>query len=366
MSEWFPQVVKIEKIEKHPNADNLSICYVLGDYPVIIKTGQYNVGDLVGYVLIDSIVPDTEQFYFLCPQAYEKYEEDSEIKTRPLGPKYPVGSVPEKNRIIKAKKIRSIYSMGLLVDCPEGMNEGDSIVDYFGLKKWVEEVDDDVVFANAKHKNKGANAAKPPTGWNILYYDVEGIRKYLNCFLPNEEIVLLEKINGSNSGFCFDGNKLWVKSRNYYKRTDEADLWWDAALRYDLENRLSKFPMMVFYGELTGTVKRFRYDAEIINGSLQTKLYFFDIYDVSKSRYLDYEDSISIIKEVGLNPVPEIYKGPWLGKDVMYPLAEGKTLTGGNNIREGWVMKPLKERFESRLGGRWQGKLISEAYTLSK
>ena len=116
MSDWNPQLVVVERVEKHPDADALDISTVLGDYPVITKRDEYKVGDLTGYLPIDTIVPDKLEFYMLCPKAYEKYEEDGEVKTRMLGPKFPVGSVPEKYRVIKAKKIRGIYSQGMLIN----------------------------------------------------------------------------------------------------------------------------------------------------------------------------------------------------------------------------------------------------------
>ena len=107
MTEWSPEIVKIEKIEKHPFADSLSIYTVLGDYPIVDKTDSFKENDLAVYIPKDTIVPDTEYFHFLTPKNYEKYEdENGEIKTRVNGFKYEVGSVPEKDRIIKSKKIR--------------------------------------------------------------------------------------------------------------------------------------------------------------------------------------------------------------------------------------------------------------------
>src|SRR5690606_5208391 len=128
MSEWHPQIVKIEKVEKHPNADNLDIVTVLNDYPVVTKHNEYNVGDLSVYIPIDSIVPDNELFYFLCPKVYEKYEdENGQIQQRQIGLKYPVGSVPEKYRIIKAKKLRGIYSQGILVKITDVIKDENTI-----------------------------------------------------------------------------------------------------------------------------------------------------------------------------------------------------------------------------------------------
>ncbi len=370
MTDWAPQIVKIEKVEKHPNADALDVCVVLGDYPVITKRDQYKLGDLVGYIPIDSIVPDTDYFHFLCPKAYEKYEdEQGQIQHRQLGSKYPVGGVPEKYRIIKAKKMRGIYSQGMLVgayddcmwnECP--VNVGDSIVESIGLKKWEEDEEENLPGL----KKTRTNAEKAPQGWAIPHYDVDGIRKYVACLQDNEEVVLTEKIHGSNAGFCYDGERLWVKSRNYYKKMDDDDMWWDIALRYDLENKLKAFPNMVFFGEVHGQIKGFRYDSVIAEGRLMTKVRFFDVWDVKRLRYLDYDDRIKMIAEAGLEPVPELYRGPWLGKEQMYPLAEGLTTLGGKHIREGWVLNTSKERYEPSLDSRMQVKLVGEAYNLQK
>lgn len=373
MSDWQPQIVKIEKVEKHPDADALDVVTVLGDYPVITKRNEFKVGDLAGYIPIDSIVPDIDYFYFLCPKLYDKYEENGEVKQRQVGTKYPIGSVPEKYRIIKAKKIRGTYSQGMLVptnadciwaECP--LFAGDSIVDLIGLKKWEEPEEENLPGL----KKTRTNAEKAPSGWSIPHYDVDGVRKYIDCLKPNEEVVLTEKIHGSNAGFCHDGTRLWVKSRNYYKKMDQDDMWWDIALRYDLENKLAQFPGMVFFGEVYGQVKGFRYDTVIEKagecGILRTRIRFFDIFDTKKLRYLDYDERVKMIAAAELDAVPELYRGPWLGKEQMYPYAEGKSTLNEKHVREGWVLNTLKERYEPRLDSRMQVKLVGEGYNLQK
>jgi RNA ligase (TIGR02306 family) len=379
MSDWQPQVVRIEKVEKHPDADALDICTVLGDYPVITKRDEYKVGELTGYLPIDTIVPDTEQFHFLSPKNVEKYEEveGNQIvtKTRVIGPKYQVGGVPEKYRIIKAKKIRGRYSQGMLVQIldfydinasveKEGPipQVGDSIVDLIGLKKWEEEEEENLPGL----KKTRTNAEKAPSGWAIPHYDIDGVRKYIDCLKEDEEIVLTEKIHGSNAGFSFDGERLWVKSRNFYKKRDEEDMWWDIALRYDLENKLKAFPHLVFFGEVYGQVKGFRYDTVIADGRLMTKLRCFDVWDTKAMRYLDYDDRVKVINEAGLEAVPELYRGVWQGKEKMYPYAEGLTTLGGKHIREGWVLNTVKERYEPKLDSRMHVKLVGEGYNLQK
>ncbi len=384
MTDWNPQVVKIENIRQHPNADTLDIATVLGDYPVIIRRGEYKVGDLTGYIPIDSIVPDTEQFYFLCPKAYEKYEdEQGNLQQRQLGPKYPVGQVPEKYRIIKAKRIRGVYSQGILNNI-SWLNDpmdtgpasgcqmsgiqypydvGDSIIEYLGLKKWEESEEEN---SPNMPKNRGANAATPPKDWTMPHYDIDGVRKYVNCLQKGEEIVLTEKLHGANAGFCHDGEKLWVKSRNYYKKQDEDDMWWDVALRYDLATKLAQFPKLVFFGEVYGQVKGFRYDSKIESGRLLPNIRFFDVWDTNTLRYLDYDAFVSTLATTGLDVVPELYRGPWLGKEAMFPYAEGASTLNAKHIREGWVLRTVKERYEPRLDSRMQVKLVGEEYNLQK
>jgi|SRR6185436_2012376 len=407
MSDWKPQVVKICKVEKHFNADTLDIVFTsIGDYPIVTKLGEYHVGDLAVYIPIDTIVPDVNEFFFLCPK-----HEGSVI------PKYELGCVPERYRRIKAKKIRGQYSQGMLIACPlyinghlvsasemmqSGMPEETilslDVVKILGLTKWEEE-EEEASDLYAKKAKEHTQTEKRPEGWSIPYYDIDGLRKCSDCLAPDEEIVLTEKIHGANGSFCHDGSRLWVKSRNLYKKGEievpvyeelvsdvieetgeqikqhvrvgtkmipSTDQWWEVARRLGLEDKLSQYPGLVFFGEVAGQVKGFRYDAKIVDEKLQPCLYLFDVWDLKSMRYLDYDDRISLIQSLDLTPAPQLYRGPWLGKEKMYPYAEGKTTTSGKHIREGFVLNTIKERFEPRLNGRMQAKLVGESYNLLK
>lgn len=363
MSDWNCQIVVIEKVESHPNADSLDIVTVMGDYPVVVKRDEYRIGDVSGYIAIDTIVPDTEQFYFLCPKNTKNYEEGGEIKVRFIEPKYEIGSVPEKYRIIKAKKIRGIYSQGMLVAGNySSMSEGDSIVELFHLKKWEEEEEENL----PKLKNIGGCTASPPKNFHIPYYDLESIRKYLRCVESEQDIILQEKLNGSNFSAVFDGETLVVKSRNFYKKLNPDDMWAEAAIRNNLEQKLSKYPMIVLFGELVNQIKNFRYTTETINGKLATDLYFFDAYDIKTNRYLDYDNFKKIVEDLELKSAPVLYRGRWLGKEKMYQFAEGNSTLNSTVVREGWVLSLAKERFEPLLNGRLKLKLVSEGYNLKK
>lgn len=424
MSDWYPQVVRIEKVVKHPNADALSIATTsVGDYPIVVKLDEYKPGDMAAYIPIDTVVPDIQKFYFLCPR------HDGNIV-----PKFELGAVPEKYRRIKAKRLRGQYSQGMLVAIP-GYQEnisfflkvwhfilgviamlyrkipglpkwdkhwseyklGDSVSELFNLTKWEEEEEDNVLGLTKEKKVREQNE-KRPIGWSIPYYDIEGMRKYVDCLLLGEEVVLTEKLHGANASFSYDGEKLWVKSRNFYKREDieipvyeemikdvseetgehikemvrigtqtipSTDQWWDVARRFDLATKLSQYPGLVFFGEVYGQVKGFRYDAKVEDGTLLPRVRFFDIWDLKQMKYLDYDDFLTICQAAGLDVAPELYRGQWLGKEKMYPYAEGKTTLGGGHVREGFVLRTVKERFDGKLG-RMQVKLVGEGYNLQK
>ncbi len=415
MSDWYPQIVKVIKVTKHPNADSLSIVITsVGDYPIITKLNEYQPGDMAAYIPIDSVVPDTQQFYFLCPK------HDGNVV-----PKFELGSVPERYRRIKAKRLRGVYSQGILVTPPANYNIGDSVVDYFGLTKWLEEEEDNIP-GLTKEKQARGETEKKPVGWTIPYYDIEVMRKYVDRLRDDEEIGLTEKIHGANAAFSHDGERLWVKSRNYFKREmieipifedknpwfilvlwhfvlslfvgvcrkipllsgwsllnaklsapskkrvkvgttkiPSTDQWWDVARRYKLADKLAQYPGLVFFGEVYGQVKGFRYDAKVESDKLLPRIRFFDIWDINQMKYLDYDVFLKICQDLKLDVAPELYRGRWLGKEKMYPYAEGKTTLGGEHVREGFVLRTAKERHDDRLG-RMQVKLVGEGYNLQK
>jgi len=329
MSEWHPQVVRLEKIGRHPNADTLEISSIYGGYTVIFKEGRFKEGDLAAYIPTDTICSANPEFDWLG----------------------------DKKRI-KPVRLRGIFSLGILATPPPGMVEGDSVVEFYELKKHVYE--EEMPELPGRHNG---DHASPPIGWTIPYYDLEGLRKYSRLLQDGEEVVLTEKIEGCNAGYSHDGEQLWVKSRNFYLKEDENNLYWNSALTYDLKTKLAAFPGFVFFAELYGNVKGFKYDCSVVQGKLTPRLRFFDVWDTKAMKYLDWDDAVAMIKAAGLETVPELYRGPWTGQN-LWTHAEGQSVLGGN-IREGFVVRPVKDRFDSHLG-RVVLKLKGETYHLHK
>jgi RNA ligase (TIGR02306 family) len=202
MSDWYPIVWKLDKIDSLPNSDFLEITTVMNEYPCIIRKGLYKEGQLVSWIPYDSVCPDIETFAFLAPPP--KKDHDGNI----IEPSPTVGNIPQKYRTVKSKKIRGVYSEGLIVEAPLGLKEGDSIVEYFNLTKRVYE---------EELPDKGSNDNENDPKTFILHkYDLDGMAKYGYVFEDGEDVIISEKIEGENCAIVYAEDKLWVKSRNHF------------------------------------------------------------------------------------------------------------------------------------------------------
>lgn len=322
MSEFHINVVRLGDFNPHPNADVLDITKVF-DYQVISRRGTFKPGDLAVYIPVDSVLPDTEEWHFMAP-----VNSDGSVR-------FQVGNVPQKYRIVEAKKIRGIFSQGMLAPLPPGdWNVGDDVCEAMGITKYEPPVP----------MTMGGECEAAPKGWIFpVYTDVEGLRRYPNVLTLGEEVVLTEKIHGANARYVHDGERLWVGSHTQIKKQDTSNMWWQVAFALNLEQKLAMAPMKVFFGEVYGQVQDLKYGVK--TGSM---FRVFDVYDVKEQRYLDYVDACKLIEDCGLERVPQLYMGPW-NPDELNPMCEGSS-TLADNVREGFVVKPLKERWDPTVG----------------
>lgn len=302
MSEFRVVVTKLEKISKHPNADSLSISNVLG-YPVIFKTGNYIEGEKVVYISIDAVVPlNDSRFSFL------------------------------KDARIRAIKLRGIFSMGLIIKANDEWIEEQDVRNELGITKY--EPPEPI---NLTGENEKDNSNMPH------YTDIEGFRKYSNIIKEGEEIVITEKLHGCNARFCFNNDRMWLGSHTCIKKLDGQTVWNKTATKYHLEATLKQYPKMILYGEIYGYIQDLRYNMK--PGEYQLAL--FDILDLTKMKYLDFDNFMEFCNKTALPTVPILYKGKW--KNDLINMSNGKS-TIADHIREGFVVKPLKERWNEEIG----------------
>lgn len=310
------RVVRLGAIEKHENADTLGITEVDGR-PCIVRLGEYAPGDLAVYVPIDSLVPVADaRFAFLAGRS----KQDDQGRCR-----------------VRAARLRGVFSMGLLVKPDADMVEGDEVSERMGIGVW----EPDVRFGVAPD-------AEPDPGF-LPVYDIESARKWAPTVLTEgEDVVLTEKIHGANGRFVWHRDRMWCASRNRYPKDAPGEMWWEVARTLNLAARLRETcPGVALYGEVYGQVQDLKYGI-----GFGASLVLFDALDVVARRWLDYDEMVALAVRLDLRTVPELYRGPW--SPDLATLAEGDSLlatsNGGRHVREGWVLRPVRERVHPALG----------------
>ena len=321
---WFGALVVPLKLEKHPDADSLSICSLEQPFEttVVVRTQDWEGRDRAVYIMPDSVVSDEPEFAFL-------------------------GS---KKRV-KACKLRGVFSNGLLVPARAHHQIGDEVSEEMGVVKY------DDTLPLQPH----GDVAHAPSG-EIKYTDIESLRKYGRLFVQDEPVVITEKIHGMNFRVVFQDGQLYAGSHRQWLKDGDNQLW-RVVRDYGLEQKCSKFPNVIFFGEIYGWVQDLRYGC----GPGQQELRLFDAFSISTGKFYDYEildDTMGWLNGVGkdVSLAPVLYKGGWQGFDAHAHLAEGQS-TLADCVREGFVVRPLQERWDKRLG-RLILKLHGEGYLL--
>lgn len=358
-------VIQVETIRKHDNADSLSIVDVFGGYPCIIRTDDFSLGDLAAYIPVDMLVPDTAIFAFL---------------------RSPKAKAGEPTRI-KAKRLRGVFSMGILINAPENVKVGDDVTDVLGIIKWEPEEVSNRGPSRPGGKFLPGDAENDP-GFLPAYTDIENLRKWKAC-LADTEVVVTEKIHGANAGFVWHAKpgseaRLWLRSRRQFKKPNGGGIWADVAQKYQFAEVLQAVcPSVAIFGEVYGQVQDLQYGVGGVD------LVAFDAFDLSTMRYLSYDDFVKLIQRLNqalfnllidapdcpqlttislaswsgpqLRIAPLLYRGAF-DYALIAALAEGATVLGSSlHVREGVVVKPTQESWDPRLG-RVILKLAGEGY----
>ena len=314
MSQHRVEIVRIESVAPHPNADTLGIVQVFG-YFCCVRLADFAPGDLVAYIPPDSVVPATEQFAFLGA--------DSE------------------NRRIRVRRLRGIYSQGLLVKAPEESVEGDDVMALLGIKHYEPPIP----------MTMGGENERPPAGF-WPKYDVESWPRHKALFQEGETVYVTEKIHGTNARYVWLDNKMHVGSHTQWKREDETNLWWRAlALNPWIKNWCVSHESALLFGEVFGQVQDLQY------GAARNELFVrvFDIYE--SGRYWDVSELQATLEPE--HRVPVLYEGPY-SEVAARSLSMGQS-TLAAHLREGCVIRSVPERSDPSVG-RVQLKIVSDEY----
>lgn len=338
MSTLVVDVCKVEEVKKHPNADRLQLVRVKGWW-VVTQLGAYEVGDKCVYVPPDSMLTEDLAEHWNITNYCSKRNVDGETKFQ-----------------VRACKLRGEPSYGTIqrVDGLAEMELGTDLTTVLGVTKY--EVPEKILPGDCE--KEVANFYK--------YTGIENLGNYPDYMVVGEEVVVTEKIHGTNCRVGFikvDGEWTEVAGSHNHRRKHEGSVYWQPWLDTRLETMIyalsGKNHEVIVFCEIYGK------GVQDMTYGLEHKRYaVFDI--MIDGKYIDYDLFVKATTRFNIPVVPPIYIGP-------YSLSKIEELVSGPSIialpsnadkfkgREGIVIKPTRERVTYN-GNRAIAKYISADY----
>lgn len=330
------RVVRIDAVEKHPNADSLDICTV-GGWRVVTKLGEYAAGDLAVFAEVDAWVPNE------------------------LAPYLSKGKEPRvfngvKGERLKTVRLRGELSQGLLLPFtatladyakdfddegqpfwmgPEDFfQEGQDVSEVLGIQKW--EAPIPACLAGMMRGNFPVGV--PRTDAERVQNLGTELQQWISDDIQFEVTI---KLDGSSMTVTNINQDVQVCSRNLSLKLDqEGNSFVDLAKSLGLIEKLAAYDREIaIQGELIGPgIQR---NQEQLSAH---DFYVFEVYDVKAGKYLDSKSRRHICEQFALKHVPILYESVTLKElditsiDAALKFAEGPSLNPKTN-REGVVFK---------------------------
>ncbi len=349
-SELTVPITEIKNLRKHPDADSLELCDVLG-WQLVVGKDLYKEGQRIVYVPPDSIMPQ-ELSDELDITKFLSKGRVRQVKLR--GEPSFGATVP----------LEALEKRGIDPNLPLGTN----VATELGITKYEPPVRESAGDAEAEH---------------VLfqkYTSISNLRNYPDILREGELVNITEKIHGTNSRVGIIDNEYVAGShslqrKNPYDGTDLEDAisawklntYW-FPLFYEPVRKLLGHVKQVYnanqvilYGEVYGKVqKKYSYDAE---GKLGYRA--FDL--LVDGKYVEFALFDKFCQDFGVATVPITQNMPYNYESIV-GMVEGmanKSLLNENHPMEGVVIKPLIERTDPKIG-RVILKYLSNAYLFDK
>jgi RNA ligase (TIGR02306 family) len=307
-------VLDIKPIE---GADMIELVIING-WQVVVKKGEFKVGEKVIYFEIDSFLPIKEEYEFLRKSSYKKMGEQEGFR-------------------LKTVKLRGELSQGLVLPyylLPDlefhDYEEGEDVTEHLDIVKW-----EPPISANLAGVARGNFPSFIP---KTDEERIQNLKKYYEDY-KTKVFYVAEKLDGSSATFYLNNGVFGVCSRNLDLIETEGNSFWKAARDLDIETKLRSLGFnLALQGELIG--EGIQGNPYKIKGQ---KVYFFNAYDIDLRIYLDFESFIAILKKFGLDWVPILNEEYMLPEtiDELLKIAEGKSDLNPQTEREGLVIRSL-------------------------
>lgn len=361
-------IQRIKNIEPIPNADAIEKATVLG-WQLVVKKGEFGVGDLCVYCEIDSVLPEREEFEFLRPRKFK-------IKTMKLrgqisqGICFPLSILPEGFSKTVEEGTDCTEALGITKyepPAPSFLQQKQATRLIF--PKWMPSFMIHLLrrcvpkFCERFRKEIGAKTW-PQFLTKTDETRVQVLQRLLDKY-KGTKCYIAEKLDGSSVTYYVKDGVFGVCSRNLELPFDENNGFWKGAIQSDIENKLRSLKRNIaIQGELIGEgIQGNKYGIK----GLDT--YFYQVFDINAQRYLSMEAFYGIINELKLKAVPFLRTNVELSNNIqeLVNLSIGQSFIGKTPM-EGIVIRPCEEiydyDFNNIVGGRVSFKVINPEFLL--
>lgn len=339
-------VEKIVSLTPIEGADRIEVATVLGWQCVVAKTDNFEVGQNIVYIEVDSIVPEKPEFEFL---------RDRKFRVRTI-------------------KLRKQISQGLVLPLsvlPEGRyKEGQDVTDLLEILKYDPQAQQEFEETDSRMKNPFVKfmsrfkwyrrmfLQKRKGGFPdwIVKTDEERIQNMPRVLVneANTRFEITEKLDGQSVTFFLKKNKqklfgeqydFGVCSRNNRLAKPDNSSWWTIARELNIEKVLQSLigddEYIVLQGEILGT--------NIQGNKYKVKKYqFFAFNLITPTKKYSYEEMFNFLP---LPLVPLLELGCYLPDNVkdMVEYSKGKSTYNTETIREGIVVRNYEKNISFKV-----------------
>ncbi|MFN8372883.1 MAG: RNA ligase (ATP) [Anaerolineae bacterium] len=340
MSTFGVTVERIAQVWTHNNADRLEMAKVASmSYQFVIAKGSFQVGDLVLYFPIDSVLPQ-RIIDLLGLTGKLAGSEQNRVKTVRLRGEISQGVVAEPHL--------------LLSDWNSGANyhEGQDVTEQLAVTKYE---------APPVVSQAGTLVALPPL---VSVYDIEGAERFgaLVDLLMDNPVLITEKLEGSHfSASIYKDREIAISQRRFRIRPiADAEHDWHKAAR--LSGLLEKLPALKSEVECRRgeSVEVLTVRGEMIGVGIQGNYYglrnqqvkFFEL-EVN-GEPIGAKDFLTLMQQFDMEPVPvlaqDVTLREWLNQRNLAAASDGKSVITPELAREGIVIRPMEEMRDPEFG----------------
>lgn len=333
----------ITDIQPIEGADRIEVASVLG-WKVVVKKGVHSIGEVIIYVEIDSVLPKLPQYEFIKnTKKNEKGEEKYYVRTIRLrkqisqGLILPITALCANNAVVVTNSDNKLKIINIKTE--DGTNEaflevGLDVSNFLDIQHYEKQIHGSL-----------SGVAKGNFPSFISKTDEERLQNIPKILekLKGQSYYISTKLDGTSFTAYYKEGKLGVCSRNLELIENPDNPYWKIAAKYNLLNVLGNHEggYLAIQGELCGPG---------IQGNplglKEVDLFIFNIYNIAKDQYFNYDELCNFCFDNKLKMVPVIEKSEPPFKIFDYSLeqllemAKGK-YEGTDTDREGIVVRSL-------------------------